>query len=1073
MNTDQNTYMDIEEDTASRPISTLKYDEKNHCIATKGVILQSIILSTGPSGNPVLNRKRLLNNTLYEEPITPYVPPIFLLIMYEKTPHMRYTFYRNEQTEVTANQLIGSTALPQTCNANVCADGNEQDVKVNNTKFVLKENISLIKGLLQSADCIPNSMQQCFLRLEHAGSLQSMMEESFPVPALKIGCLARLAFESLRKRTYALNYLHDNSSSNSDVYAINYSSNSCATTLTRYLEPLFKHSMEIQNAWSTDAVKETGIDDGIFDVNFHLLDLELKPKTIDDQNNRPIFISGSADRRSTQEVRTKIKERTSHTSPLTVHDVSNFFKQSAFYGDRNAAAQLQYLPVVYIRYERDFVCLSACTEYNREHVLLHAYYVWTESLANSLTKLSASVNASSKNNNFTTRMCVCGAFENKTMAFLKMLDDAKTCFWKKHANSYIRLVSHPTQDDMIYSRFVLYTLLTQEISSSKVSLQSHIEGCRKTIDGCINLFPNSIALDCAKLTDEFDDSVCEFAAAYKRNKQDAASYTNTDGATNVPENVLRVRQNNVGIMLLKFKEEHIAELAYNMANDLYLGILDLYGASAPKHAEMRFDPISNYLFVHALVNGSIYTSSSTFDTDLHALVKKENAEDSKLIPTPFSCFQEGIHYAQEDKEICEFDIVSAYPTIIETFNISPETTVVMRKIDIDNVTKKLQGMFMSKGEGAFQLKRWYFVVPYVEAPEELAVVSLIPCVYKGCMSSALRSLVLKRRTNAKIASHFYKRVANKLCGCMARKESDLYAINCLAATSSLCQTVVKVTLENLKNTVKVLRVQTDGGILQATKTIDSLAMEIRRVFINTVDSLLDKDVTKCCVNDSLFQLKVEGVNMCFIANQNKYAVRYYNGRMVMKGHDSKVVPSLWAERAVTEAVFKAVDTISQAGYECTCKAVIAIMMEVVCKHMLRTPTNNVHDDTDDLYFFERVAPFEDRTEEKRIMDIGDFKYDQNCRFGDTVPLWPVVIFEGETLTRAFASKPTSMGPSVIVDRFAVLRQLMNAWILEVCRSQCCDFCTDGLSENNYARLFNQNLWRVGMQYCNEVYNRIN
>jgi len=1048
---------------------SVEHAQRKHLLDSRGVLLRSNFLMTNNDTMPVLNRTLLLNKTLYEEPTVPYVPPLFLLIMCERTPLMRYTSIDSDRMHAMKRSVDNIQTINSTQVTAVKATVGEDNPKVKNTEYVLKDNVALIMKLLLYADLLPDSMQQSFIRLEHSGSLQSMFDETFPTPALKIGCLARLTFGSMNKRNRALNYLHGNSICNSDLYAINYSSNSCATTITRYLEPLFSHSLEIQKAWSVDTVKTNKTNDnGIFDVNFHLIDREPELASTNDYDDRPIFIAGSTDGRTNQRVRTPIKERTSRISHLTVHDVCHFFQNPTLYADRNGAAQLQSLPVVYIRYERDFFCMSGCTEYNKEYALFHIYYVWSEHLANNLNRISESVNNADKTDNYTLRMCVCNGFENQTAAYLRMLTDAKTCFWKKQSHTYVRLVLNAAQDDKTYSRCVLYSLLRQEISSSKVSMLSHIEGSRKTVDGRLNMFENSITIDCAKLAEDLDENVSAFAAAYKRIRQDGTSYANADGATNISDKILCTRQHDVGNMLLKFKEEHIVETAYNMASDLYVGILDIYGAGETNATVARFDPISNYLFVNSLVNMSVYTSSATFDTDVYALIKKNNVDDVKLVPAPYTFHQEGIHYAQEGIEICEFDMDSAYPTIVEAFNISPETTVVMPKKDFANIAKQLEKVFWSKEEGPFVLDRWYFVVPYVDAPEELVIVSLLPCVYKGCMSTAFNALVLKRRTRSKMFNHFYKRLSNMLCGYMAKKESDVFAVHCLAAASSLCHTAIRTTLNNLRDSAKLLRVQTDGGIVRATQKVNLLAAELQKVFSDTMDSLLNKNITKCSVNDTLLKLRIRNVNMCFIAGQNKYAIRYLDGKKVLKGHDGKFSPSTWALTAVTEAVAETVDAISQAGYECRCESVITKLMNVICKRMINNRLNN--GDTDEMYFFERMAPLEDRYEEKRILDIEELKYNQHCRFGDTIPLWPVIVVEGETMTKGYVCKPARLGTCVIVDRFAVLKNLINAWAIELCRSQCFDFCTDWKVDKNYTSLFNKILWRVGYDYCNLIYN---
>lgn len=1006
--------------------------------------------------NATLNRTMLLDNTVYEVPLTPYIPPIFFLIMYERTPYTRFFSLKNDTWKNERVEEPAEKKLPN----------------MQNTEVVLRENKLLVGEMLKSIDCSPDTIKHCFIRLEHAGSLQSMFTEAFPTPALRIGCLVRMTYKSLRKRINALDFLNDNGKSNSDLYAINYSSNNCMTTVTGYLEPLFKHALELQEAWSVSTaatVRNEFEDNGIFDVNFHLLDTVPTQRTEGggsvETKDRPIFYVGSTKHSAAQGMRTPIKERTGRTSPLTVHDVSQFFQNACFHGDRNGAAQIQSLPVIYMRHERDFICLSASTEYNRSNVIFHIYYVWTKGVADSLNKLYTLLNsaAAAKNGNCLVRMCVCDIFESRISALLKMLDDAKTCFWKKHTNTYIRLVMASNREITSYSRFTLHSLMTQSDTSSKILLQSHIEGCRKTTTGTIEMFPNAITIDCSKLVVDLDEGVSAFAASYKQNAQDAAAYANADGAEGLPVNVLASRQQRISDMLLQFKLERIAELACNMAGEMYLGILDLYGTGEDDR-KMNYNPVSNYQFLRTLVHQSVYSSSTTFDTDLHTVLKMNNVEDDKLIPSPCASFQEGIYCAGDDKEIYEFDISSAYPTIIETFNISPETTVIMHRTEFDKAEKRFENLLVSKEEGQFKLGRWWFVVPYT-APEGLVIISLIPSVYKGCMGEIFTSLVLKRRTNKNTAAYFYKRLANRLIGCMGQKGSDVFAVHCLAATSSLCQTIIKSTLNNLKDdTVKVLRTQTDGCVVQASRNEVCLSEEIRRAFSNSISALMGENAIGA-TKHSLLNLRIREVYACFIANQNKYAVRYADGEKVLKGHPAKFVPTISARAAVTEAVLETVDNISRAGYECTCENVITDLMDSVLKHIL-----HYNDEVDnDFYFVERIFPLENRLEEERLLDMRHFKYDQHCRFGDSVPLWPVIKIDGDRKIRGYVHRPRRLQGPVIVDRFAILKNVINAWAFELCRSLCYNFHTDKQSRDSYVNIFYNKIKQVGDNYANEMY----
>lgn len=1025
--------------------SSKEYERFKHRLDTKGIILQTYL--TFANTDAALNRTLLLENTLYEEPISTYIPPIFFLIMYERTPYTRYFSPDRKDTEE-----------PTPLKPNVC-----------NTDFILKENKLVIREMLKSINCLPDSMEHCFLRLEHAGSIQSMFTETFPTPALRIGCLVRMKYNSFKKRVGAVDFLHDNGASNSDLYAINYSSNNCITTVTRYLEPLFRHALELQKAWSVDTTSnhDQTEDNGVFDVNFHLLDMEPEQEVEnkDKRNDRPIFFVGSTDCHGMRSKNTPIKERMGCTSTLTTHDVSRFYQTPGFYGDRNGAAQLQSLPVIYVRHERDFICLSAVTEYNGSNVIFHVYYVWTKEIARALTELSTTVNTSNDNEICTVRMCICDVFETRIAAYIRMLDDAKICFWKKHTNTYIRLVMDPVKEELSYSRFVLNTLMTKGITSGKVTLQSCIEGSRKTTTGTIEMYPHSITIDCSKLIMDLDDGVSAFSASCKLNIQNATAYANADGAMGLPLNVLAIRQRRVGNMLLQFKVERIAELAYTMANEMYLGVLDLYGVGETNNS-MRYDPVTNYQFLRTLVTESVYTSSTTFDTDLHTVLKDNNAEDEKLIPPPCASSMDGLYRAHEEKEILEFDIESAFPTIIDTFNISPETTLIMKRTDFNKMEKRLEGLMVSKDQNPFKLSCWCFVVPFTDV-EGIVIVSLIPSIYKGYLSKIFTSLVLKRRTNRSITAYFYKRLANRLVGCMGQRGSDMFAIQCLAAVSSLCRTIIKRTLTSLEQSVEVLQTQTDGGLVQAPRKVIGLADEIQHAFLNTITNLLANNTIKPF--STLLKLKIREVNVCFIVNQNKYAIRYANDEKILKGHPAKYVPNTSAKIAVTEGVFQAVDNILRAGFNYSCKDIIGYVMDSIYEHMIHH--NNESDDIDDFYFMERTVPFENTWEEEKVLDIKHLKYDQHCRFGDTIPLWPVIKIDGDTTQRGYVLRPQRLQGPVVNDRFAVLKNLINAWTLELCRRRGSDFQADHQSKGSYSKLFYSKLRQTGNNYASAIYDR--
>lgn len=1045
-------------------------------------------LSSQPSRNEViLNRTLLYNGALHEQQtVRPYVPPLFLLIICERSPFKRYLYNdrhppRHRDYQYEGGRYVDDDLEPS---APVAEDA---PVGVNTTDAASKENELITMELLKVAGCLPDKFEHSFLRLEHAGSLQSEIIESFPVPALRIGRLARLTFVSVRKRNRALDVLHENVVANADVYAINYSSNACMTTVTRYLEPLFRHAMRLQKAWCAEE-KELGeegekdCDDGVFDVNFHVFDTRT---TADEQDRQTaagsFFVVGSTSRpvENTAEsrARTTIRERVGRASPLTVHDVSRFYAHQPFYGDRDGAAKLQTLAVVQVRHERDFFCLSGCTEYGGRLAVLHVYYTWNPRAAENLGRLRPSSSTTSSNTSADSgavveSVRVCDTFGSQAAAYVRMLDDAEACFWKRNQDCYVRLVLDSKRDITTYSRFVLHDLLTMDTSGDKVSLQCKIEGHRKTTDGGrIEVFPNSIALDCSKLVEDLiDDSA--FAIAYKRCTKSGMFYASADGAEDVPITVLSARQQRVTDLLSRFKSERIAEMCYSAANELYLGVLDLYGVrsgdgdnnnnnnnnynSLPKH-----DSVSNYAFVRALVKESIYTGSTCFHTDLSETMRNTSSatvagavgdDTNKSIPVPVASFNEGVFFTHESKEIVEFDMESAYPALIDAFNVSQETTAIVCKTDFDEAEKWLKSK-----SGQFELSRWYFVTPYENAAEQLVIVSVSPSVYKGVTCAALRSLILNRRTGKKIMERFYKRLANRLCGCTAQTGNDLYALHCYAAAASLCKSAVAGTLDGLKHSVRVLRAQTDGGLVQATTggSAVPLGETVRAAFADAVYRLHGARpheggaVTKNM--DSLLNLRIRRVNVCFIAGQNRYAVRYADdGTVALRGHPSKCVPNATAAAAVSDALMRTIDDVITDGGQYEYEAMLSIFFDHLEYHRVYGKRTRETEEEDDSYFMEYTVPSEEENrwhggEKERAAE----EYDRHCRFGDTVALWAIpTTLDGENKCMwARVRRPAQRYAAV--NRLFCMKNLIKFWTHELCRVKCYDFN----DKTAFARMF--------------------
>lgn len=1017
----------------------------------RGVLLKTCLVTTAVSGGaecstdePVLRRTLLFDGRLHEQhTVQAYVPPLFLLVMYETSPVGRYVRRQSAYSFEDEKDAADSTTAIKT------------------TDVALKENEIVVNELLKAADCSPDTVTHSFLRLEHAGSLQSQFFESFPTPALRIGRLTKLTFKSARKRNCALDVLHENAAANSDVYAINYSSNACITTVTRYLEPLFRHALRLQKDWSVgvtenedegDSDNDHGKrDDSIFDVCFHLFDPKTTVReqrrdpsengeTILEDIDAPIFVAGSSSSRSSARFQTQtvIKERKGRASPLTVHDISRFYAHLPFYGDRGGAEKLHFLPVVYVRHELDFICLSGCREYKNRLVVLHVYYTWKVNLAERLSRLREE---HARNEDYIEKVAVCDVFNSRAAAYVKMLEDAKKCFWKKKPDAYVRLVLNSAHEARTYSRFVLHDILYLKTSADKVSLQSTIEGSRNAADSQINVYPNSISLDCSKIVEDLDDSA--FALAYERCTKTATFYASSDGAGDATDDVLLARQLRVNNLLLQFKKERIASLCYKAASEMYVGVLDLYGVDT--EITKRNDFVSNYMFVRTLVKDSIYIGPASFNTDLFELLINEGVkmkdpdvtgDKSKTIPTPMTWAKEGVFSEQGGTEIVEFDMESAYPSLIDTFNVSQETTVIMRRGDFEKTERQLKTK-----TGLFSLGRWYSVVPYEDAPQELVVASLAGSVYKGFTGAALRSLILKRRNSGRIMARFYKKLANKVCGCTAQEGNDLYALHCYAATTSLCKTLMSKTLERLKETARVLRAQTDGGLVQST--IDAITVPldetVREAFTNAADVLLK---IRSCV-DTLLNLRTRRVNTCLIAGQNRYAIRYSSdGPVLLKGHPGKYVPNATAEIAVRDAFGRTIDDVIRNSDQYNCMTIVDILLFEHLEGRRLYAKNTDELDDDDSYFTEYVFPSE--------KDHGvHIPYNEHCRFGDNVPLWTIRESRDSKRTR-LVCRPAS---HTVINRVCSLRKLVKFWTYELCRIKCFDHKDKKTFERLFANRF--------------------
>lgn len=910
---------------------------------------------------------------MYYQTITDYIPPLFLAVNYEEAAFTR-SYLSTSSSDPYANYK---------------------------TDELFYDNLGFVEALLIAADCNDSVMQHTFLRLETVGDNQRHFLKLYPLWSVQVGALVRLSFSSWLKRSRALTMLASNAASNQDVYTINYAANQCTVTVVDYLEPLFAYCMKMekednnyieQNSTNFAQTSSTGLNSSgkkaslaaaantseMFEINFCLID---EPVNMQDTmecegheqhksqfNEQGSVVSCSSSVASTSSKRSTTvgKKRTAGTSTnldnytnpikkrqkkslileksraihgsLSIHDVRPYFSMlHARRLSRLSIDQLEELPLVVIRCERHF-CTTTCSIINRidnQLTTLHVYYCWEDSVH---AFLSACADLWNRRQNTQTLVAVSDLCSEDIEARLAMLRDLKNVIWKDNMQAYIRLAIDNTHDGNMVSRnfhepLVFRTqrnapYLETEINQSvKYSMES----------GSVEMFQNSITLDCSRLCDDLDPKICGFAKAYHCLLADPSLTCNgsirldqqsitTQQQQHDTLRLLDHRQNIYGRLVSEFRSERILDMAFDMATELHLGLLDVFGMKyterIPNNRHQRLNKpnstllpdnqvldslrVANSVFVETLTENSMYFGMSGSMSPCSGFFSKEN----KVKPIVQST--RGLYKGN----MIEFDLKSAYASVAVLYNISPETTAIvdrnrLKSLDQDldafisnNITTHQSFDTNHEKEKRLSNKQYttnvmtsiYNQVGLVsETCSNLVVVSLRPEIYVGFLPRVLEKLILKRNTRNRLLNSFYKKLANIIYGCTGKCTvfNDLLSPQCETAIKSLCKSVMLRTLQNVPPE-SVLFSQTDGALLRGgrymnqnhyTTSVDiephPSCRQLEEIISTSINNIV-LDLRNTTSSISIVP-RIRVVNMCLLLDHNHHLLLYNDGQTVCKG----------------------------------------------------------------------------------------------------------------------------------------------------------------------------------------------
>lgn len=767
---------------------------------------------------------------------------------------------------------------------------------------------------------------------------------------------------------------------------------------------------------------------------------------------------------------------------LSVHDVRPYFARlQSKRLTRISMDQLEELPVTMIRCERYF-CAITCRVFDRsdnESTVLNVYYCWNPEVHEFLSAFADICNNRQRRANTTRIMVAVSPLCTEDVeARLNMLLDLKNVIWKDNINAYIRLAISESHDSEMLARN-FYEPLVFHVQRTTADLETEIKRSvtSSMTAGSRDMFRNAISLDCSRLCNDLDPTKCAFARTYKRLLDDSTFACNgsvridhqtLNGSVVSRQNAMRLLergQDYCNRLVTEFCTEQILDLAFEMATELRIGLLDAFGlkytdqqtgyrsatgfdASGPSSTdESVFDTyrVANMVFMDALANMSVYTGTCGSVSSCNEFFSREkNAK-------PLLQFVRGLY----THDLLEFDLQSAYPTITALYNISPETTAIvtrdsLKRLDesliaviIDDTSRSQQGLHTNNVMTSF-----YNQIGHLnETDSNLVVVSLRREIYAGFLPRIMERLVLTRRNHNQLLNPFYKKLANVVYGCTGKANAfnDLFSPQCASAIRSMCRSVMTKTLQNIPPEHVVLT-QTDGALLYAgdrdetTVAADKPTCKQFEAMIRASLEVVRADVG--CTNTATLPLepRVRGVSMCLVVDQNRHIITYKDGKTSCKGQEGQSVS--YGDARIKEALLS---TISKFAIERLTTASENVSIELnglmaFCFNFLDTVNLETRPD----WFLTIAVPSTNdslfnATSQKNL--IG-FRLDGYCKdeclerladtsvakFGDTVAVWPVLLNENGEVSREFRVTRPLYNVAVRPNYVFVLKSFLWYWV---------------------------------------------
>lgn len=621
------------------------------------------------------------------------------------------------------------------------------------------------------------------------------------------------------------------------------------------------------------------------------------------------------------------KQRTMCGS-LSVHDVRPYFAMlQSKRLTRISMDQLEELPVVMIRCECYF-SLVTCRVLDRtdnQPTVLHVYYCWDQEVYEFLNAFADTCNNHQRNILTRTMVAVSPLCSEDVEARLNMLRDLKNVIWKDNINSYIRLAISESHDKEMLARY-FYEPLVFRVQRTTADLETEIKRSVTTsmASGVRDMFRNAISLDCSRMCDNLDTKKSAFARIY-RNLVSGSSFTSNGfirmdrqslrGSVASRRNVIRSLEHTQDFyttLVTEFCSEQILDVSFEMTTELRLGLLDVFGLkyteqlqeksgltntttdsnrSGSEELVLDSSRVANMVFMDAMTNMSMYTGTCGTMSSYNDFFAQEKSTTTK----PLSQSIRGLY----TRDLLEFDLQSAYPTVTTLYNISPETTAIVQREILKKHDETLIPVVVndaSRSQHGFHttnvMTSFYNQIGHLnETNSNLVIVSLRREIYVGFLPRIMERLVLKRKKQNQLLNTFFKKMANIVYGCNGKASAfnDLFSPQCASAIRSACKGIMMRTLQNIPPE-HVVMTQTDGALLYAYHPDlqdHPTCKQLETIVRASLDTIKTDLGNRTATSSLTLEPRVRAVSMCLVIDQNRYLILYKDGEVVSKGRETQ------------------------------------------------------------------------------------------------------------------------------------------------------------------------------------------